>query len=213
MVKVFLLFFFLFTACATVSSRPGEPPRGKTAESARSQFSGSGFLSWKAKDRNVAAPGALVVRHPDQLRLELNDPVGGTLALLVLDGGRFFWFSQDDPVNTSGDVRMLQRLIPIPIEGRELVGALLARHLGDPSEMVTEIRGGLIQVKVEYEDYGMREGVSVPKVTRITLFRQGRPQSRLTWTWSEVRPQIPERENLFLIPVGKVFGKRTNPLR
>ncbi len=210
--KCVFLALLVFTGCATVSNRPDEGAR-KAGEPARSVLAGSGFISWKAKDRDVAAPGVMVVRHPDQLRLELNDPVGGTLALLVIDGGKFFWSSKDDPVNTTGDVRLLQRLVPIPIEGKELVGALLARQLGDPAEMVTELRGGSLEVKVEYEDYSIREGVSVPKLVRISLLREEKLHSRLTWTWSEVRPHLPDRSDLFRIPPKNTFGKRTNTLR
>jgi hypothetical protein len=61
----------------------------------RAAVSGNLLVTTEVKGKSVTTPAVLLVKYPDQLRLELQDPVGGILALLVLNEGKFWFYRHD----------------------------------------------------------------------------------------------------------------------
>lgn len=95
----------------------------------RKQISGSGSIAWVSQNpkRNIAAAGVLLIESPDRLRLEVQDPLGNILALLVVNGDRLWWFSNEEKAITMARGNGLAQLLAFPITGAEFVRAWLAR--------------------------------------------------------------------------------------
>ncbi len=203
-------------------------------------MSGTGFISWKTKQENIAAPGVLILEAPDRLRLEVQDPAGGVHALLILNGTRFFWFSAKDPTNLVGPVSRLRAITSVALSGEYLVRALSANILpngfrpidngwergrGGVVEKVSETSAGDLEewsaenlengwrVNASYEDYAVRFGVSVPQVIKVALFERGQFKSALTWKWTDLRFEGAADDKLLQIPSGRAFGKLTKQLK
>ncbi len=96
-----------------------------TSTQKRKESSGTIFVNWKNSKKNITATGILLLRWPDKLQLELQNPLGQTLAYLVLNGDKFWWY-QNKKVQT-GNITSPERQLPIPLSSRTLLQALLAR--------------------------------------------------------------------------------------
>lgn len=204
----------------------------------RSVISGSGFFSWKDKQTNIAAPGVLLVSWPDRLRLEVQDPIGGTQALLVVNGESFWWYSAQEKEIFTGRVARLQQALGFSFMAQDLVQAFLARSdfslnwMGDDcSYCVQAVEKGLRQRLywsdrlnevveweknfsgrrrgvVSWEDFMLRLGVSFPRKTRLDSYVNGELEQSISWVWNEWQPSLVNDKNLFEIPQKERFGRK-----
>jgi hypothetical protein len=99
----------------------------KKNSEARVAMSGMGSVGWKSKEQNIAAPAVLLVEYPYKLRLEVQDPVGGMRALLIVHGEQFWWYSADQKEILTGPVSRLGDALGMPFRAEDLVRAFLAR--------------------------------------------------------------------------------------
>lgn len=112
----------------------------------RLQIAGQGNISWKSKSRNIACLGTLLVNGLNQLRFELQDPLGGTLALLVIHDQEFWWYDAESKELLQGSVKRLSKILGWGLEATELARVFLARpeFLADPA-MVIEKQDRVVQ--------------------------------------------------------------------
>ncbi len=92
-------------------------------------MSGTIYLTQTQGEKSLRAPGVLLLRWPDQLRLEVQDPLGSTQVLLIMDGGRFWLYQQNRKENLTGPVAKLLAVPEIPNLpfGKNLAGYFLGR--------------------------------------------------------------------------------------
>lgn len=198
-------------------------------------------MSWKTAQDNIAAQGVLIIEGPERMRLEIQDPVGGTQALLILNGERFFWFMAEAAHNWAGPVAKLHKVATVSLSGEQLVRVLL----GSPNlsgfvsksegewEKETEVAKEHIfanssgelgvwniakkntawTMHASYENYAVRSGVSVPYLTQIELLESNKLKSRFVWKWNDFRFEGATNDALLRIPSGAFLGKPTKVLR
>lgn len=188
----------------------------------------------------MAAPAVLLVSWPDKVRLEVQDPVGSTLALLVVNQGKFWWYSSDQKEITVGKIEKLGTLgLPFAQDfvrvllarpdisqwnGAQGAGAKRLRQNQDGSQEVLEwsdrLEEPLVwkrlfpsqeQYAAEYEDYQIRYGASFPGRIRLTQ-KKDRRQNVLTWVWKDWAPTVPTQTKLFQIPQEQRYGRKIKVL-
>lgn len=96
---------------------------------ARVVASGSGNFSFRSPKRNVSAAGILVVSWPGSYRLELQDPLGGMVGLLVVHAGQYWAYvdSRGRPLRGAvGDVGARKAFL-LPVLPDDLARLLLAK--------------------------------------------------------------------------------------
>lgn len=94
-------------------------------------MSGTLLLTTELDGSSVSTPAVILVEWPDKVRLELQDPVGGMLALLVLNGDRFWLYQSERPELLTGPVKKLPFGMIPKVSAEELVRLLLARPYPD----------------------------------------------------------------------------------
>lgn len=130
---------FLFIGCATTGGRVAqdsnlgpELPRLRANSDKRILASGTGNVAWRSPKRSIAAAGVLAIEFPTRLRLEVQDPVGGMIALLVLNDGKFWSYLEEKGEAVTGATTDpgFRSLVPLPLGADDLVRVLLAKpHL------------------------------------------------------------------------------------
>lgn len=208
----------------------------------RSDASGTGSITWISKDKNVAAPAVLLVSWPDKLRLEIQDPIGGVLALLVINGENFWWYASDQKEILTGKAGKMKEAVGIPFEAQDLVRAFLGRPgvekwadaklLGNSAKLETPLWEEELQwsdrlneptlwrrvfktgarVQVLFEDYNVRFGASYPSKVRIESLQKDRRDLTISWVWNDWQPRVPSEKKLFQIPQEQVFGRKIKAL-
>jgi hypothetical protein len=95
----------------------------------RSQISGTLFVTARqgAENKEVTLPAVMLVQWPDKMRLEIQDPVGGTLALFVVNGPDFWFYDKQRPEILTGPLSKLPSSLGVVSGGSEFVRAMLAR--------------------------------------------------------------------------------------
>ncbi|MFX6334777.1 hypothetical protein ABTF54_19125, partial [Acinetobacter baumannii] len=73
----------------------------------RSAVSGNLLATTDLDGHSVTTPAVLLVEYPDKVRLELQDPVGGILALLVVNGPKCWLYVHNRPEIFMGPVDRL----------------------------------------------------------------------------------------------------------
>ena len=122
----------------------------------RQKISGSGAFSWVTQDKNLAAPGIVLAEWPNKLRLEVDDPLGSILVLLIINEDKFWWYNNDDPYIVTGPLSRLQESAGIPFQANDLVRAFLARP--KVLELDRVKASGNTSASVDYTN-GEREGM------------------------------------------------------
>lgn len=193
-------------------------------------------------DKNVAAPGILLVSWPDKLHLEIQDPVGGMLALLVMNGDHFWWYSSDQKEITTGKLESMKAVVGLPFEAQDLVRAFLGRpgvekwKAGQIVEHSSTLQVGSVseflewsdrlneptvwkrmfpngqRIEVLFEDYLDRFGASYPSKVRIASLLKDRRQLTISWVWKDWQPRVPGEKKLFQIPQEQHFGRKIKAL-
>lgn len=93
----------------------------------RQEISGTLFVTAKIKGEHVTAPAVMLVQWPDKVRLEIQDPVGSTLALFVVNGTQFWLYQKSLPDILTGPLSRLPAGLGLISQGKEFVRAFLAR--------------------------------------------------------------------------------------
>jgi hypothetical protein len=206
----------------------------------RDAVSGNLLFTLKDKGKDVTFPAVLLVAFPDKLRLELQDPVGGILVLLVLEGDRFWVYQRDRAEILTGPLKSLPA--SLQISSFDAIREFLARPDGDhlarselrageavfrgpngvvetvrwtdgfaePSEWATRHAGR--ESSARYEDYEFKEGVRYPTKIRLAgSDSAGKHEALLVWKdWA---PGVPKEKKLFQIPQQETFGRKIKVLR
>jgi hypothetical protein len=103
---------FAFAACAGSSNLKPEQDFS-TKSSNREAFTASGSISWKSPKQNIAAALILAVENSGNVRMEVLDPLGSRLALLILTKDQFWWESNDSELAYTGPIKS-KNLSPPP---------------------------------------------------------------------------------------------------
>ena len=85
------------------------------------------LLTHTQRGRAVTTPAILLVAAPDRLRLELQDPVGSLLGLLVIKGDQFWLYRHDARENLTGPLARLPADLGLPFRAEDLARVILAR--------------------------------------------------------------------------------------
>lgn len=203
---------------------------------ARREASGSGSISWISKEKNIAAPAVLLVSWPDRLRLEIQDPLGGVLALLILNGDQFWWYASDQKEILSGKAAKMREAMNLPFGSQDLIRAFLGRpdvakwkgaaignsarltgpdseeylawsdRLNEPTEWRQVFSSGQ-KIHVSFEDYLIGFGASYPSKVRMESWRKDRRELTISWVWKDWQPQVSDEKKFFQIPQEQHFGR------
>jgi hypothetical protein len=195
----------------------------------RDAVSGNLLVTTELEGKSVTAPAVLLAAFPDRLRLELQDPVGGVLALLVLNGDRFWFYAHDRAEILTGPVRDLPPGLLPRLSAGDIVRFFLARPYADRLRRarlesgMAEFQGETVRwdgnlaepsawsvgdASATYEDYEFRSGLRYP--TRIRLAGGSRA---VTLAWKDWEPSVPGEKKLFQIPQHETFGRKIKELR
>lgn len=93
----------------------------------RNAISGTLYVTANIGAKSVTAPAVMLVSWPDKFRLEAQDPVGGTLMLLIVNGTEFWLYQKDRPEILTGQLKFLPTPLRMITGGKDIVRAFLAR--------------------------------------------------------------------------------------
>lgn len=153
-------------ACATISTKSDPAAAKAELESVikkaqtRQQISGTLFVTAKMGGKEVTGPAVMLVQWPDKVRLEIQDPVGSTLALLVVNGGDFWLYDKNRPEILTGALSRLPAGLGLVSQGKEFVRAFLARP---PLE---EWKDPVVEAHTAKPKEGSSQGTSGPVSVR-----------------------------------------------
>jgi outer membrane lipoprotein-sorting protein len=203
----------------------------------RKAISGTAFFTSKVNGKSVSAPAVILAKWPDRLRIELQDPAGGLLGLMVFAEGKFWFYQHDRPEILTGSIRSFPSEHMAGVSATDLVRVFLARppfekvpvdavrngeanfHLGPFAETIrwdektlqplqwVEVKGDGSSSLAEFGDYEFRQGAHYP---RLFSLKQGERQSIVSWR--EWEPSVPEEKKLFQIPQQQTFGRKIKAL-
>lgn len=133
----------LLNACANAPKRkvgPGNDlslQRLTESANARTKASGVGSVVWKSGKRSIGAKGVMVIEWPSRLRLEVQDPLGGMLAFLVMNDQQFWSYREEQGVAYTGNfsAKDWARVLPLPLNANDSLRILLARPPLDEGEV------------------------------------------------------------------------------
>lgn len=202
-------------------------------------MSGTLFVTAKSGEDKPTAPAVMLVEWPDKVRLELQDPVGSTLSLLVVNGDRFWFYAKNLPEIVTGPLRRLPARLAMAAGGEEFVRGLLARppleswtdpvlegkeiqrangdrvvwssRLGEPEKWTAVKPKGVVDT-FEYEDYETKSGISFPKKIRVTHLNEAGESELAVFDWRDWQPFVPQEKKLFQIPQQQTFGRKIKAL-
>lgn len=85
-------------------------------------------MTAEGNGKQVTGPGVALVQAPDKFRLEVQDPVGGTIGLLVVNGGQFWLYQSGEKEILTGPMARFPLSVALPFKGsgREIVQLFLA---------------------------------------------------------------------------------------
>lgn len=191
--------------------------------------------------QSVSVPAVLLVSYPDKFRLEVQDPVGGLVALVVVNGEQFWLFERERKEILTGPLNK----IPFPLIPRggseDLVRYFLARpymervRRGDLGESRSVLReqplretiewndipepvlwkrelNGRAQIRVEYDDYEARDGFRYPTKLRLSGLGGDGKQRQVLLVWKDWQASVPSEQKLFQIPQQQTFGRKIKAL-
>ena len=78
-----------------------------------------------------------MIDWPDRMRMEVQDPLGGMVALLVLNGDDFWTYNEEEGVAWIGDMTQpkVNRVLPLPLNSEQYLRILLARPKLEEAEV------------------------------------------------------------------------------
>lgn len=166
----------------------------------------------------------MLAEFPDKLRLEIQDPVGGILGLLVLNGDRAWLYLHDRPEIYTGPAERLPLGLFPRMKPEELVRIFLARpyaehlrhsdlandratyHSGDLLETVLwsdslaepgewrQARVGKGGSSALYEDYAFHAGVRYPTKIKLAVKDAQDNERDLTLVWKDWEASVPQSD-------------------
>lgn len=183
-------------------------------------------MTTRLDGKSVTVPAVLLALWPHQLRLELQDPVGGMLALVVVNGEEFWLFQKERPYILRGPLAK----IPFPLLPRgsaeDLLRVFLARppireqrslekitwdeKMQEPLAWKREVKGGA--VSASYDDYEFREGARYPTKLRLSSPGSDGGMQEVILVWKDWKPSVPSGQKLFQIPQQQTFGRKIKAL-
>lgn len=207
----------------------------------RSEMSGTLLFTTQHKGKSVTAPAVMLVEYPDKLRLELQDPVGSTLGLLVISGDQFWLYQKNRKENLTGPLKAIPSEVRFPFNAEDLVRVLLARpywsqfqgaKVGEGNKVSRATKGGTETVAYDPKELSPEswrtENKGFPAATatfeefearegaryptKIRLATEEGGRSVLV-VWKDWQPSVPKTKNLFEIPPAQDFGRPTKALR
>lgn len=236
----------MLAGCASTATKPS--PAGFLDElirnsEKRAAVSGTVMVTTDLDGKSVSLPGVLLAEFPDHLRLELQDPVGGILVLLVLNGDRFSLYRHDRAEVLNGPLAKLPAGLLPHISAGDVVRVFLARpnveHVRrserqdhqavfrDGARLETLLWDGDFAEPSEwrqsvagqggtsalYENYEFKSGLRYP--TKIRLAGAGRDGQKreILLAWKDWEPSVPTAKKLFQIPQQENFGRKIKELR
>ena len=240
----------MLSVCATTPAKSGETlaqlqqSLGELIRNSekRNAVSGNLLITTELDGHSVTAPAVLLAEFPDTLRLEIQDPVGGILVLLVLNGERFWLYQNNRPEILTGPVRKLPPTF-LPVPAQELVRIVLARPVEDRlrrsalsegkavfrSESLLESvlwSGGSPEVEewrqsppgkggasALYQDYEFKKELRYPTKIRLAGRLSERAEREALLVWKDWEPSVPKEKKLFQIPQQETFGRKIKELR
>ena len=192
----------------------------------RTAISGELLLTTELEGKSVTIPAVLLASWPDKFRLELQDPVGGMLALVVVNGERFWLFEKERKENLTGPLSR----IPFPLlpkgGAEDLLRLFLARpdlgrgRKGDTVEWDETLKEPLAWRRAEggrksaaiYEDYEFRDGARYPTKLRLSGPTADGKSREVVLVWKDWQASVPDVQKLFQIPQQQTFGRPTKAL-
>lgn len=177
---------------------------------------------------------------PDKLRLEVQDPVGSMLALLIVNGDRFWLYQQDRKENLTGPLSRLPGVVLPAMSPQDLLRIFLARP--DLAPFAAGVRGdssATAQVKdgrqalswqgnlltkwefmaaggasssVEYQGYEFRSGAHYPSKIHLERKAPGQQEESVLLLWNDWEASVPKEKKLFHLPPQQQFGRPTKAL-
>lgn len=202
-------------------------------------MSGTIRITQTVEGKSVTIPGVLLVSWPGSLRLELQDPVGSVLALLLVEGDRFWLYQQNRKENLTGPIAKLPTGFSLPFVAEDLVRVILARPdlekfksapaegnrvelakgqealswSGDRfqiQEWVKKIPGAPLS-RANYEEYASRSGALYPTKLRLTSGAGEKSERSALVVWVDWEPKVYDKK-IFQIPPSRDFGRKTKAL-
>ena len=192
----------------------------------RSAMSGELLVTSELDGKSVTIPAVLLAQWPDKFRLELQDPVGGMLTLVVVNGGSFWLFERGRKEILTGPLKK----IPFPLlpkgGAEDLLRLFLARpdpargRKGDVLEWDDELREPLAWKRTEagarasavWEDYEFRDGARYPTKLRLSGPAADGKSREVLLVWKDWQPSVPSEQKLFQIPQQQTFGLKIKAL-
>lgn len=208
----------------------------------RMAVSGNLLITSELNGQSVTVPAVMIVAYPDKFRLEVQDPVGGLLALVVVNGDRFWLYERERPEILTGPLEK----IPFPLlpkgNAEELVRVFLARppmnrlRRGEVQQgraifreqplvetiswdgnseplSWSQVVGGKPQSSAIYDDYEFRDGLRFPTKLRLDGVGADGKRRHALLIWKDWELSVPIREKLFQIPQPQAFGRKIKALR
>jgi hypothetical protein len=202
-------------------------------------MSGTIRITQTVEGKSVTIPGVLLVSWPGSLRLELQDPVGSVLALLLVEGDRFWLYQQNRKENLTGPIAKLPTGLSLPFVAEDLVRVILARPdlekfrlvpaEGNRAELAKGLEAlswseGRFQIqewmkkipgapmsRANYEEYASKSGALYPTKLRLTSGVGEKSERSALVVWVDWEPKVYDKKN-FQIPPSRDFGRKTKAL-
>lgn len=207
----------------------------------RTQMSGTGLITQTRRGKSLTAPAVILLQYPDKMRIEVQDPVGSTLRLLIIDGPTFWLYQNNAKVNVSGPLSALPAEFRFPFSAEDLVRVFLARPRWENFRDVLAEDGPKVGAKTSfgYEELRWDPSALTPSEwtdsfgngrmvtarfeefearegarfpTKIRLVEPAQDTSVLL-VWKDWQPSVPQDKKLFQIPPTRDFGRPTKALR
>lgn len=202
-------------------------------------MSGTIRITQTVEGKSVTIPGVLLVSWPGSLRLELQDPVGSVLALLLVERDRFWLYQQNRKENLTGPIAKLPTGLSLPFVAEDLVRVVLGRpdlekfkavaSEGNRAELVkgqealswSESRflveewmkkiPGAPSSRANYEEYSSKAGALYPTKLRLTSGVGEKSERSALVVWVDWEPKVYDKKT-FQIPPSRDFGRKTKAL-
>lgn len=236
---VLLLSLSFFISCASTPTSKKDLLKELSENSEkRTAVSGTVFLTSALSGKSETAPGVLLVQWPDKLRLEVQDPVGSVLALLVVSGSKFWLYRSTHPQVLTGSIENLPSDLKLPFASEDLVRIFLARPdweewkaaTKEEEQFILKIPGGEERLrwdrrasevvewsqkksghplsKVQYEDYAAKDGALYPEKIRLSRTLDSGKEESILLVWREMETGVPSEKKLFQIEQQPSFGRK-----
>lgn|GEM_PF-4468633 len=207
----------------------------------RDSVSGNLMVTAELNGQSVSVPAVLLVSYPDKFRLEVQDPVGGLIALVVVNGEQFWLFERERNEILTGALSK----IPFPLipkgGSEDLVRYFLARpyiervRRGEVRDSRSVLReqmlretvewsdvpepvlwkrevNGRTQIRAEYDDYEAKDGLRFPSKLRLTGVGNDGKLRQVLLVWKDWLASVPSEQKLFQIPQQQTFGRKIKAL-